>query len=532
MRITSVHKLLLICAGALVFRLLLLQFVHFPGIADPNHYYNLGVRLVEGHGFTIDYIWQYNDLYAAVEHPEDYWMPLTGVLAALPMRLFGVGVTQALLPFVLLGSLLPLVAYWAARLFGAQEDTRLFVAAAVAALPEFVLNSLRTDTTIPNAILLGACLLLLTDGLRRGRWLSFALSGVAAGLAYLTRSENALLLPMLVVLLVAYRVSARAQRAAPLQGTIHGVRRSLYWLLIPLIAVLIALPWSLRTLSVNGTLSTPTTSNMFFLTDYYDHYLFDKHLTLESYLASQTPGQIIGKRLFEMAASVKIMITTLDLFLPIAVLGGALLVLRARDRERGLALAPALILLGGFFVFYTLFAPFKSQGGSFKKAFLSLIPLLLPLAAYALERAITDARLRLGTMALVVALLGANAVDLVRLDAQQASSYLNVIETMAARATRLPDTNGDGKLVLMAEDPFIIRYAGISSVMFPNEDRDTVIAVAQRYGVDYLLMPANRPSLNGLMTGEVVDPRFVFVASVPGTHYSFYALDAESAGDA
>ena len=328
----------------------------------------------------------------------------------------------------------------------------------------------------------------------------------------MTRSENALLLPMLVALLVISRI---------LMPRLHWR----YAILIPLIAVLIALPWSLRTLEINGTLSTPTTSNMFFLTDYNDHYLFDRHLSLETYLASQTPAQIIGKRLFEMAASVKIMITTLDMFLPVAVIGGFLLMLRYRERDRWLSLAPALILLAGFFVFYTVFAPFKSQGGSFKKAYLSLIPLLLPLAAYALEKAIIDQRMRFGTMAIVIALMGATAIDTVRLDAQATERYLNVIEPMVAEARTLPDTNGDGKIILMAEDPFIIRFAGIQSIMFPDEDRDTIVEVAKRYGVDYLLMPPNRDSLNGLLTGEVVDPRFVFVAAVPGTHYSFYAIE-------
>ena len=131
MRFTSLQKLLLICIGALIFRLLLLQFVNFPGIADPNHYYNMGVRLVEGHGFTINYIWQYNDNYASIVHPDDYWMPLTGVLAALPMSLLGIGVHQALLPFILIGSVLPAIAYAAARQFGCEENTSLFTAASI-----------------------------------------------------------------------------------------------------------------------------------------------------------------------------------------------------------------------------------------------------------------------------------------------------------------------------------------------------------------------------------------------------------------
>ena len=515
MKLTSRHHLLLICLGALIFRLALLPIVHFPGIADPNHYYNVGARLVEGHGFTIDYIWQYNDTYAAVEHPDDYWMPLTSLLAAAPMAVFGIGVHQALLPFILIGALLPLIGYWAARQMGCAEDTSLFAAAAVGALPELVMNSLRTDTTIPNALLLGISLLLLTEGLRRGRWIAFVGSGLAAGLAYLTRSENVLVLVMLPLALALYALW----------------RRPTHWrlaLLLPVIAGLVALPWLLRTLALNGTLSTPTTSNMFFLTDYRDHYLFDQHLSLQTYLASQSLGQIVGKRLFEMAASVKLMVITLGDFLPLAVIGGALLALQARSRQRWLTLAPVLILLLGFFAFYTLLAPFKSQGGSFKKAYLSLIPLLLPLAAYALERAIPDRRLRWGAMGIAVALLAFGAIDLVRTDQQTNDGYLDYMHKMVAVEQTLPDTNGDGQIVLMAQDPIMISYQGIPSIVFPNNDRDTVIAVAKRYGVDYLLMPPDRPALDPIMTGEISDPRFVPVKLVPGTNLVFYRIQDAS----
>src|SRR5690606_12299715 len=154
------------------------------------------------------------------------------------------------------------------------------------------------------------------------------------------------------------------------------------------------------------------------------HFVYDTELSLQTLLASQTPAQLIGKRLFEMAASVKLMYTTLDVFLPVAVAGGLLLVLAARDRQRLLTLAPTLILLGGVFVFYTIFVPLKSQVGSFKKAYLTLIPLLLPLAGYALERVIHDQRMRVGTMALALLFLGANAVELVRADARFVADYL------------------------------------------------------------------------------------------------------------
>ena len=515
MRITSLHKLLLICLGALILRLILLQFVQFPGIADPNHYYNLALRLLEGHGFTIDYIWQYTVPPQSIAHPEEHWMPFTAVLAAIPMLLFGTDVRVALLPFILIASLLPILSYWGARQLDLSESAALFSAAALAVLPEFMLYSLRTDTVIPCAFFTCLSLLLLTHGIRHGGTFAFIGSGVMAGLAYLTRNDGILLMPTLVVTLLVY---ARWRKYVP----------EFHWrgaILVPVVALIVVAPWLMRNLQTIGTLGSPETRSMFFFTNHSDHYAFGRHFTLETMLAAQTPAEIVSKRLFEMAAAVKVMIESFDVVLPVAIIGGLLLLLMRRDRPRLLAIAPALILVFGVFIAYTVFIPYKAQAGSFKKAYMSLVPLLLPLGAYALERAISDRRIRLGTMGLIVALAGVNATDMLRLDAQAASNYLRLIETMAAHTRTLPDTNGDGEIILMAEDPFIIRFAGIRSIMFPNENRDTIIDVAERYGVDYLLMPPNRPALDGLLTGEAVDPRFVFVADAPGTHYSFYAIE-------
>jgi hypothetical protein len=198
------------------------------------------------------------------------------------------------------------------------------------------------------------------------------------------------------------------------------------------------------------------------------------------------------------------------------------LLLASRDRDRLLTLTPVVLLLVGAFVAYTVFLPYKAQAGSFKKAYLSLLPLLLPLAGYALERAIPNDRLRFGAMGLGVALLALNAFQMVRIDATTASSYLASIKQMADVAVTLPDTNSDGKIILMTQDPYILRYAGLQSVMYPSEDRNTILEVAARYGVDYLLMPPNRPALDPLYQGTESDPRFTPVANVPGTNYIFF----------
>ncbi|MBK8027734.1 MAG: glycosyltransferase family 39 protein [Chloroflexi bacterium] len=210
--------LVLICVGALALRLGALTFVQHPGVADSNHYYNLGIRILEGHGFSADYIWFYVPPPPALEHAETHWTPLTAYLAAAGMAIGGISPQAAVLPFVLIGSLLPLIGYWAARQFGVGSVGSLFAAAAVAALPEFVLNSVRTDTTLPNTLLVGLSALTLTAGLRtdrplRARALALTVSGITAGLAYLTRNDSLLLLPAALATAILYAIFARPSAA-------------------------------------------------------------------------------------------------------------------------------------------------------------------------------------------------------------------------------------------------------------------------------------------------------------------------------
>ncbi len=512
-RLKTSYKLILIVLGALLLRVILAQWVSHPGIGDPNHYYNLGRFLVDGRGFIMDYVWHYNDPPPAgtLTGPFDHWMPLTGVLAAAGMSLFGTGVLAALLPFMLFGAALCVIGYLAARQFGCGEGASLFVAAACAVLPEFLLNSVRTDTAIPNTVFVCASILLLVHGLRHDRPWAYIASGVLAGLAYLTRNDVILLLPMLVVTLLIYAWWGR-------------LRRAYLALLMPLALVVVAAPWLLRNMQEIGYLTTRETAFMYFFTEQRDHYAYDTTFTLETMLAAQTPAQLIGKRLFELAAGVKLMYTTLDVFLPVAVFGGLLLVIAARDRDRLLVIAPTLLLVLGALVFYAVLVPYKAQSGSFKKVYLTVIPLLLPLAGYALERAVQDVRIRAGVMVVALAFTAANGVELVRADATFTRAYDDHIAQVAETAQSLPDTNGDGEIILMVQDPFMLRYHGIRSVMMPMNSRDKVLEVVQRYRVDYIMMPPDRPTLDAIYLGTDADPRFVRVAEISGSNAVLYGF--------
>jgi Dolichyl-phosphate-mannose-protein mannosyltransferase len=508
-------KLALIVIGAFALRVACLIFVQHPGIADPNHYYNLGVRLAEGHGFTIDYIWHYKQPPATIVHPDDYWMPLTGVLAAVPMQLFGISVHNALILFIVIGSIIPILGYAIARQFGCSETSSLFAAAATAVIPEFVLNSVRTDTTIVNVLLVCASLFFMTRGFRRGGPWNFVCAGIAAGLAYLTRNDSPLLLPILVLTLLMYHYQGKLRQSF--------LRVGVYAAAAVGIAFLIALPWLIRN-ARDLQNSSPGLSSMFFYTNVQDDFAYNRQFTLQTMLASQTIPELIGKRLFELAASVKLAYTTLDVFFPVAVLGGFILLAAARDKQRFLTLTPALIWLVAIFIVYPILIPMKSQAGSFKKAYLTIIPMLLPVGAYALERAIMDNRVRVGAMVLAIVFTGANAFELVRADATATNAYAATMRSVASTALSLPDTNGDGQVILMAQDPFMLRFFGVSSVLLPYEDRATILRVAQRYNVDYLMMPPDRPALDPIYWGEETDPHFVRAAAVPETNVVLYGL--------
>ena len=514
----TVHKLLLICLGALMLRLLLIGSIQHPGISDPNHYYNLGRELANGNGFQIDYVWHYYNPPEAVVHPTDWWLPLTGVITAAGMVIGGVNVQAAIMPFVLLGAIIPVLAYVAARQFGCSEGASLFAAAVSGVLPEFYLNSLRTNTLIPNVVLVSAALVLFMRWWQGGDRRALLVIGVTIGLGYLTRSEDILLIPAFGASLVVYGLFKR-----------HSLRRDHWSYMLGALALvgLVVLPWLLRNVDVWGWVSFPDQQRIFFWTDFRDLYAYDRPLTFDTMLEAQGWGGIIGKRVFEMLASVKIMIIDLDL-LAVPVIGGVLLLVWRRDWDRWLTLAPTIFLLAGIFVFYTGLAPFFSQGGSFKKAYLSLIPLLIPIGAYALEQAITDHRLRTGAMILIVALLAFNAVEVMREDIRFTNNFLDNMEKVVIELDTLPDTTGEGEIVVMTQDQFVMSFLGVKAVQIPFESREKILEVAQRYDVDYLLMPPARPVLDPLFNGADSDSRFVPVREIAGTNMVLYGFDYDA----
>lgn len=524
---TPWRTLLLFGAAAFVLRLVLvLLFTEHPGVDDSLHYYNLGRRLAQGQGFTIDYVWQYLRLYDSVVHPIDYWMPLSGMIAGGSMALLGITPLAGKLPFLLLGSLLPALSYALARHYGLERRTGLYAAALTIALPELVWQSTRLLTTTPNMILLGGSILLLLHGLRRERWLAYMGSGALAGLAYLNRTDSLLLLPALVLTLAIYALWGRKAGFTP--------RRWSALLLLPLVAVLVVLPWMLRNQAVLGQTGMVENSRIFFMVEYTDHHSYDNaRITPERLLAERSIGELLAKRAFEFAAALKQIVVSLQLPGALLVTAGGLLLLWRRNGTLLLGMLPALLLLLGILVAYPLLIPMKSQGGSFRTAFASLLPLLLPLAAYGLQQLIHEKRLQVLFLSLLVLFSVGASADMMRLESALINNYHAFVQDIVRQSEELPDVTGDGEVRLMLQDPLILSYYGQASVIVPKGSREEIIAAAQHYGVDYILLPTGWTDLDSFHgRGASDDPRFVFSAALPlagRLPAEFYAIRPENA---
>lgn len=499
--------LLLLVAGLLV-RLGLALLAEHPGLFDPNHYYNLARNLAEGRGFVVDYIWQYHQKPAEVTHPVDYWMPLTAVWPALSMRVLGMGLLPALLPNILFSMALVALTGLIARVAGLSRRAQLMAMVLILFLPDFVLGAVRTDTTASYALFCGLALLCLYRGMQGRPWL-LALAGACGGLAQLTRLDGVLLLPALLTGALLLRRFGRSQ--VPWR-----------WLpALPLAWLLVLSPWLWRNLQDLGALWPAGPGNTPFLTHFDDQFSYSQEHSLESFLA-WGPVNILNNIAFHALANLKVMVTTQGFALPLLALAGLGAWLRRRHRRRLQLLWTPLLFLLALYGVYSVILPFHSMGGSFKKSWLALIPFLSVAGAWALETYLRPRRMGHVAAVLVAGFMLMQAIELVRSEYTLVASRLEERKKVAAIVDSLGDQNGDGEIILMTDAPFFMNWLGYRAIMIPNDDRDTILMVAQRYAADFILMPALRDALWALYDGSESDDRLPLLGRT--SHSRLYGI--------
>jgi hypothetical protein len=197
-----------IFVAAVAARIVVASLIAFPTPEDTAYYVGVARNLVEGRGLIADAIWSFQTPPLQFPRPAfEVWLPLPSFLAAVPMALFGTTFRAAQVMSVLVGAIVPVLAWRLGADVAAERGLPLGRARTLAlgsgltaaiSLPLLLHSALPDSTMIFAALALGACLLMprLLARIERSAdagpprpTAGLVALGVLIGLAALTRNE-------------------------------------------------------------------------------------------------------------------------------------------------------------------------------------------------------------------------------------------------------------------------------------------------------------------------------------------------------
>jgi len=299
----------LVFVVALLVRAYAASLVGFPKPEDTAYYVDAARNLLGGRGLVSDSLWSFQTQPLVVPRAAfEVWLPLPTFLAAIPMAAFGLTFAAAQVSSVLIGSIVPVLAWRLAadvadeRSLPAGRARTLSIGAGITAavsLP-LILHSTLPDSTMLFAVLTLSAALLMSrlirrvqaQAERRGTTAQALLLGIVIGLAALTRNEAIWL--GLVWAILALRLPLA------LGGRLRLIA-------IPaLVAILFYAPWALRDwIAFGNPLPGQALGNALSL-DGSDIFAWQDPPTLSRYLAAGLPTLLalrvtgIGHNLFDV----------------------------------------------------------------------------------------------------------------------------------------------------------------------------------------------------------------------------------------
>ncbi len=499
--------LILLTLAAIAVRFFTSLLLQQPGYADA-YYYAVGAeQLYRGEGFQEPFIWNYLDTPDTVPHPGfTYWMPLASLIGWLGLVLLGPSFQAMQMPFVLLSALLAPGAYLIAWDL-TRERKHALLAGLLALFPGAYAHVLvLPETFTPFALGGGLCLWAAGRGLRDQKAIWFALAGLGAGIAHLTRADG-LLLVGVVLLFAIFPVCISAQ-----PNRKERVTSSAASLALAMVGYLLVMgPWFARNLAVMGRpLNTAGTATIL-LTTYDDLFAYDRTPTLEAYLAWGWGEILTSKRDALLTNTGRLWAEVFGIILlPFSALGAW----RLCDKR---ILWPCGIYLPLLFLVMTLFFTFPGPRGALFHSASAVLPFVYATAGPGLELVLRWAVRRLPHWRLNRAwpVFSAGLVT-VCLMVTLFLLYDNVLgdpwnqrdTAYQDAADWLKDQQAQQSLVMVGNPASYYWHTAQPAIMIPNEPLTTVLTVADRYGARYLLLDGSRPrTLDELYAGSMVADR-------------------------
>ncbi len=375
---------------AFVVRVVFAAQIVFPKPEDTAYYVGVARNMLEGRGIVSDALWSYQTPPLAFPREAfEVWLPLPTFLAVIPMALLGATFASAQWVAVVVGAIVPVLAWRLAADVATERglpETRAKTLAigtglTTAVYLPLVLHSALPDSTMLFAVLaLTACLLMarIARDPRGGRLLDPRLIaiGLLIGLAALTRNEAIYL--GLAWLIVAWGIPDLPRGArVGLVGT------------AAVVAGLVFLPWAIRDwIAFGSPLPGQAVTNAFSITGF-DIFAWNDPPTLSRYLAVG-PVRLIEMRVEGLAHNFFRVLLLPGL--PISLIG----VIGLPWAIRGAAIRPVVIVSFTAFLVTSLVFPVATTWGTFLHASGPFQVLLVVSALLALDAAIARVGVRLG----------------------------------------------------------------------------------------------------------------------------------------
>jgi hypothetical protein len=368
---------LLLYGLALAVRLVLIW--HFPDPAYPDSFYYVDVAraLAAGHGFTIDLIWIFPEVGGVLPAepvlpiPSNaHWMPLASLIQVPFLLVFGEVAWASALPFALVGATAAPLTWAIARDAGARRLVAIG-AGFLVAVPVLSLTYMaQPDNFSLFQPLVAGALWMGARGLQ-GSPRSFAIAGLFAGLATLSRNDGLLVLAALGLAWLWDRWRATRPRRAnrtDLPPSRPAIPVAAAVACVALFALVMA-PWWLRQLAVFGSISPSSTSGrVFFIRDIGEWNSITTPATLD-HLLGMGIGPLVASRIGGLVAALMIFTTLIAGFVlaPFMVIG-------AWARRRSLDFGPFFLYAILLFAFSALVSAVHVPGGTFIHSAVALAP--------------------------------------------------------------------------------------------------------------------------------------------------------------
>jgi hypothetical protein len=289
---------LVLGGAALVARAIAAFIVDWPAFTDPAYYSLIAQRLADGHGFTAPILWSFLEVGGRLPDPavlpvpsNGHWMPLTSIVAAGSMLLFGSTDAAGAIPLVLLSALLvPFTYLVASELFGVRWQAIAAAVLAVFAGPLLILYPSIDNFAIFGMAGAGS----LYASMRAVRAASAApwlvAGGALAGLATLARVDG-FLLTVGVAAAWFVRRGWGPWRVEADRGASVG---SGFAAAAAFLAVLA--PWMVRNVAVFGSPLPSAGGHTLWITSYNEQFSIGHEVSLSTYL-DWGAWNIIGSKL-------------------------------------------------------------------------------------------------------------------------------------------------------------------------------------------------------------------------------------------